>query len=107
MAHRILRLSESTFDEANTFTVNTGKRFPATCSLHMDKVKRGDGILWIMQHGACLKASYSQEERDSQKRLNEMKPIQNGEIVQVGRNLYTVKVLGDYSDCAVLDPVAD
>lgn len=104
MAHRILRLSESTFDETNNFTVNVGKPTPRTCSLHMDKEKRGDGILWIMQHGAMLKGSYTQVDRDNQKRLNEMTPIQNGDIVQVGRNLYTVKITGDFSDCAILQP---
>jgi hypothetical protein len=38
-------------------------------------------------------------------RLNAEEPVRNGDVVEVEGKLYRVRVKGNYSDCAVLDPL--
>lgn len=108
---RTLNLATDTFDRVNTFTVEVrsvlGRMRNVTASLHRDMEKRGDGILWIMQHSAMIASSYSDEQIAERKRLNEEEPIRNGEVVIVEGKTYRVNVNGDYSNCAVLTEVTE
>lgn len=101
---RTIALSTGTFDRTNTFRVDVGKRFHATCSLHRDYQKQGDGIYWAMQHAACISSHYSDEEIAEKDRLASEAPLQNGDTVLIDGNSYTVRVLGDYSNAAIFDP---
>jgi len=99
---RVLTLSESTFDQTNTFRCD-GVR--GTCSLRRDYQKKGDGILWIMLHAGCLKDSYTAADSAERERLNASTRVANGETVKVLGRMYRVKINGNYSDAGVLEPV--
>lgn len=99
---REITLSAGTFDRLHTFRVE-GVR--GRCSLHSGYEKEGDGILWIMQHAGCIAAHYGADEIAERERLATEAPIANGEIVIVGDAAYRVKVIGNYSNAAVLEPV--
>lgn len=99
---RELTLSTGSFDRVNTFRVE-GVR--GRCSLKSGYTKDGDGKLWIMQHSGCIASSYSQEEIDERDRLRVATPIANGEVVAVNGAAYRVRVLGNYSDAAILEAV--
>jgi hypothetical protein len=103
---KTLTLSAGTFDQINTFTI-TDIAY-SVCSLHKDKEKRGDGILWAMLHDSVLKLS--QTEADIDERVRLATPdycIENGEIVLIEGKQYRCRVLGRYSDCAVFEPVSE
>lgn len=100
MQPRELKLSEDTWDYKNMFRV-AGVR--SDCSLHRDKIKTGDGIYWVMQHGAMLKSNYSAAEVLHTARMNKMKPLHQGEVVLIDGEKYKIKIAGDYSDCAVFE----
>lgn len=96
---RTLTLSTGTFDHVNTFRVE-GVR--GRCSLMSGE---GDGILWVMQRAGCIAASYSADEIAERERLASEAPIADGEIVIVDDAAYRVKLIGNYSNAAVLEPV--
>jgi hypothetical protein len=103
---KILNISKGSFDKINTFRIVTRPgRFPATASLECDYEKRGDGILWALSGGTIMQGHYSSEDRANLDRLNKMSPIENGEIVEINGNQYITRVLGDYSNCAIFDPI--
>lgn len=102
---RTLTLTTGNFDRTNTFNLNVGRPGMRRCGLHQDYLKTGDGVLWIMQYAACIASSYTKEEVAERLRLNTSTPVVNGEIVLVDGKTYKVRVLGDYSDAAILDPV--
>jgi hypothetical protein len=75
------------------------------CSLHRDYKEQGDGILWVLQSASVIAASYSEDELDERARLHSETPVKHGDHVLVDGKVYFVRVLGNYSDCAVLDEV--
>lgn len=101
---KTLTVSTGSFDQVNTFSI---AQVPySTCSLHRDYQVAGDGILWVMQHAGCLKAVYSDADKAESARLQTPAGIVNdGEIVKVEGKKYKVRVLGKFSNCALLDPV--
>jgi len=102
---RTLTIHTDNFDTVNTFRVDVGKgKFPATCSLYCGYQKAEDGIYWALQHAACVAAHYSDDEIAEKKRLNEETPLQNGDTILIEGSPYTVRVLGDFSNCALFDP---
>jgi hypothetical protein len=101
---RTLTLSTGSFDRTNSFNVNVGRPIPRKASLHRDYKVAGDGVLWIMQHAGYIASSYSQSEIDERGRLASEQPVAHGDPVQVDGKKYIVRVLGDFSDCAILDP---
>jgi hypothetical protein len=102
---KTLTLSTGSFDQVNTFTIAEVRY--SRCKLMKDKEVAGDGILWVLQCAGCLKASYSDADRAEMARLNSGEStVRNGEVVLVDGKQYRVRVLGNYSDCAVLDPVS-
>lgn len=107
MAHT-LNISTDTLDQDNTFAMEVPgfkKTIRITASLHKDYQKEGDGIFWAMKKSACLKAEYTAKDDEERTRLNNMQPLQTNEIVIIEGKEYKVRVLGNFSDCAIFDPV--
>lgn len=110
VATRTLTLSTDSFDRINTFNISLPtKRNPEDrmtgCSLHRDYRVAGDGVLWAMNAGSIISSSYSPAEIAERNRLNAEAPVKNGDIVEVEGKLYRMRVLGRYSDCAILDAI--
>lgn len=105
---RTLTPAIDNFDKVNTFRmVVKGFRgdMEITCTLQSGYEKEGDGILWAMQRGACLKAHYSEADYAETDRLNAEAAIKNGDTVSIDGKQFTVRVLGDYSNAAMFDPI--
>lgn len=106
MAHT-LNISTDTFDQDNTFAMEVPgfkKTIRITASLHKDYQKQGDGIFWALKKSACLKAQYTVKDDEERTRLNNMLPLQANQIVIIEGKEYKVRVLGNFSDCAIFDP---
>lgn len=101
----VLNIKTDSFDQDNTFT------FAFTGSRGQERVRTGyvadfeDEGMYIMQRSACLKAVYTDKDREETARLNAMNPIRTGDIVEINGKQYSVKILGDYSDAGRLIPV--
>jgi hypothetical protein len=103
-----IKISTDNFDQENTFEIEfvTPRRTRRMkVSLHRDYKVAGDGILWAMQSGSCLKAQYSDKDIAERDRLNAATPVRHGDIVQIEGKQYRTRVLGDYSDCAIFDTI--
>ena len=62
-----------------------------------------DDQIYLMKRAVCLQATYTQAERDQIDRINYGAEVVNhGDTVQVEGKLYTVKILGNYSDAGRL-----
>lgn len=70
-----------------------------------DYNKVGDGILWGLQKSIMIKSHYTDEEIALKKKVREMKPLQNNQIVLIDGDEHIVQVLGNYSDCAIFVPM--
>ena len=73
--------------------------------LMQDYEKEGDGIYWGMTDTVMIKDSYTQADRDEKKGIRESEPVVDGEIVMIDGDKYKARVLGDFSNCVVFDPV--
>lgn len=101
---KVLTISKGTFDYINNFRIKDVRY--SRCSLHRDYNKVGDGILWAMLHAGVIASSYSKEEIEETERLkNPLFQISNGEVVLIENKEYRVRVLGNYSTCAMFDPI--
>lgn len=103
-----LNLTTDTLDQDNTFVVEVRgfkgmKRI--TASLHCGYQKDADGIFWAMKRSACLKAVYTAKDDEERDRLNAMEPVRSGDIVLIGGQQFKARMLGDFSDCAIFDPI--
>ncbi len=76
-----------------------------TAALYKGYEKADDGIYWGLASGSMIKSSYTQEDKDEKKRLREEDPVEDGDIVMIDGDEYKARVLGDYSNCVVFDPV--
>ncbi len=74
-------------------------------SLYQGYDTKDDGIFWGLASGATVKSSYSQADKDEQKRLREEAPVEDDDIVMIEGNKYRANVLGDYSNCVVFEAV--
>lgn len=74
-------------------------------SVFKDYQKAGDGILWGMQHGTMIKGQYSEADLKHSERMRNEISIKNGEVVLIAGKQYKVRILGNYSDCAIFDPM--
>lgn len=72
-------------------------------SLYQGYDTKDDGIFWGLASGAMLKSSYTQADKDEQKRLREDAPVEDGDTVMIEGNQYRANVLGDYSNCVVFE----
>lgn len=104
-----LNFSLDTFDQDNTFSMEVkgfkGQPLRITACLHKDYQKQGDGILWAMKKSACLKNVYTAKDLEETSRLNISEPLRNGDAVLIEGKQYKTRVLGNFSDCAIFDPV--
>lgn len=93
------------FDQDNTFTFAyqgiRGQERTATGYLF----DGGDEGIYIMKKSACLKAQYSDKDREESARLLAMTPLRTGDIVELNGQQYRVSILGNYSDAGRLKPV--
>lgn len=104
-----LNITTDTLDQDNTFTMEVPgfkKTVRITACLHKGYQKDEDGIFWAMKKSACMKAEYSAKDVEERTRLNDMEPLRANDIVLIDGNQYKVRVLGNFSDCAIFDPVA-
>jgi hypothetical protein len=105
---QVLTQSVDTFDQVNTFTVEVrGFRAMKTikASLHCGYQKHEDGIFWAMKHSTCLKDVYTEADREESTRLASMTSVRHGDLVVINGEQYKVRVLGDFSDCAIFEKV--
>lgn len=103
---KTLTITTETMQYDKVFTMDIGaKHGYIEVSLYEDYKTLGDGILWGLQHSACLSATYSQKQIDHRNRLNNMETVKNEEIVLIKGKQYKTRVLGDFSNCAIFDPV--
>jgi hypothetical protein len=105
---QVISLSKDNFDQDNTFIVefvNPRRTSRMTVSLQRDYKKEDDGIFWGLQRGSCLKAQYTAKDVQERERLNNSTPVRNGDIVEIEGQKYVTRVLGQFSDCAIFDPV--
>ena len=105
---QVLTLSTDNFDQVNTFTVEVqGFRAMKTikASLHVGYQKDADGIYWAMKHSACLKDVYTEADHEESTRLAMLTPVRHGDLVVINGEQYKVRVLGDFSDCAIFEKV--
>ena len=103
-----LNIIEDNFDQVNTFAIELQSRRGtkrAKCSVRKDYQVKGDGILWALQHGATLKSHYSAKDVAELDRLRNDEPVRHGDTVSIEGKQYTVRVLGDFSNVAIFDPV--
>ena len=99
-----LTLTDNTLDTLHTFNVEAGRRV-MKASLRCGYDKKDDGIYWALSTGAALKSEYSQADIDERARLAEEDPLSHCDTVTIDGALYTVRVLGPYSNCAIFDKV--
>ena len=103
-----LNLATDSFDQDNTFTVQV-KGFKSMkrirVSLHCGYKTNDDGIYWAMKRSAMLKSEYTAKDIEENNRMMEMEAVCDGDIVLIDGKQYKTRVLGDYSNCAVFDPV--
>lgn len=104
VVHAIAKQDEDYTKDALKFRV---EGVPGDVSLFQDKEKKGDGIYWGLQHGSMLKSYYSPEDIAHSKRMQEIAPIKDGELVIIAGEIYRCKVNGNYSDCCVFEKVGD
>lgn len=105
-----LTLSTGSFDQQNTFNLVVTKKLhnrdisiTKVCSLMRDYQTKEDGVYWALSAGSCLKAQYSDADRQEQARFKISTPIKNGDNVMIDGAIYRVRVLGDYSDAAIFE----
>lgn len=95
-------LATDNFDKVNTFNINNG-RSVVKAVLRRDYEKKGDGVYWALASGGTLKATYTAEDIAERERLNSEDPLEHGDKVMIGDDVFTVRVKGAYSDCAIFD----
>lgn len=104
-----LNFSTDTLDQDNTFPMEVaghkGALVRITACLHKDYQKHGDGILWAMKKSATLKAVYTEKDTEERARLNSTEPLRHGDCVLIEGKAHKVRILGNFSDCAIFDPV--
>ena len=103
---KTLSITTETMQYDKVFTMDIGaKHGYIEVSLYQGYKTEDDGIFWGLQHSACLKSNYSQSDIDYRDRLNNMETVKNGEIVLIDGKQYKTRVIGNFSNCAVFDPV--
>lgn len=102
----IKRLNEQTqtFDRAVMFKV---EGVISACSLHKYYDEQGNAVFWAMQSGAMIKSHYTEEDIKHSERMRNLEPINNGEIVIIEGRKYKTVIKGNYSDCAIFEPIEE
>lgn len=102
-----LTTAADTFDRSADFKLALKNGRTIICRLMQGYNTCNDGQLWAMQRSGTLKDSYTAEDAAWVERMKTIEPIGNGAIVKIAGKLYTVKILGDYSDAALFHRVQD
>lgn len=77
------------------------------CVLRLGYQDRDDGVFWALQKSICIQSSYTDEEIAERQRLRLEEPVRDGDIVRINGGLYKTRLLGDYTDAAIFDPIAE
>ena len=101
-----LNFTRDNFDQDNTFVFSYTNRIGCASRAKGYLADFGDEGIYIMKTSACLKSSYTQKDMEESSRLDSMKAVCDGDIVEVAGKQYTVKILGNYSDAGRLIPVS-
>ena len=80
-----------------------GKRLRA--NLHRGYQSADDGILWGLQRTSFIASSYSPEQLADAAYAQTCEAINQGDVVAIEGVNYSARVLGDFSDCVVFNPV--
>lgn len=103
---KTLTVSTSTLDKENIFRISLqAGKCPKTVRLQSGYDKHDDGIMWALNSGAVLRGHYTDADLANLDRLNAMQPVEHGEIILIAGKQYKTRVLGDFSDCAIFDPI--
>ena len=104
---KTLSISQDSFDTAARFTINLSRKngLYSEASLHKDYKTTGDGIFWALQKSACLQSHYSAEDIAHRDAMRNMKPLEHGDLVMIEGEQYKVRVLGNFSACAIFDKI--
>ena len=105
-----INLSTDSFDQDNTFTIEVVKprrTLRITGKLFQGYQTDDDGIYWAMQRSACLKSNYTAKDEEERQRLTTMEPVRHGDVVLINGLQHRVRVLGDFSNCAIFDPITE
>lgn len=101
---KTINISTGSFDQDNTFSIEPLKY--SKCKLYQGYKTEDDGIYWVMQCSAMLKAHYTDKDKEESARLsNPDNAIKNGEIVLIDGKQYKFRFTGDFSDCGFFDSV--
>ena len=103
---KTLLITTATMQYDKVFTMDIGAKYGyIEVSLYQGYQTEDDGIFWGLKRSVCLSSSYTQSDIDYRDRLNNMETVKNGEIVLIDGKQYKTRVLGDFSNCAIFDPV--
>lgn len=100
-----LTVATSNQDTQHDFKIGLPNGRTMICRLMEGYKHAFDGVIWAMQTAATLKDHYTDDDRRRLDRLRDMEPILNGAIVKITGLHYRVKVLGDFSDAAIFQPL--
>lgn len=73
--------------------------------LHRGYNKADDGIMWGQQRTSFIASSYSPEHLAELAYAETCEAVKHGDTVIIEGVEYTAKVLGNYSDCIIFNPV--
>lgn len=94
--HTLIRYSDLN-PGANLFSFSAFKA-KSPCSLQKGFIKKDDGVYWAMLHSTVVS--------DSTRARPHIKfVLSHGEEVIIDGEVYRVKYLGKYSDCAIFEKV--
>lgn len=104
---KTLTLMSDSFDQENTFlfaytNFRGVERTGAAYILHDQK----NGKFIIMQRSTCMKDVYTEADIAERNRLNSEKPVRDGDLVEVRGLVYSVRIVGNYSDAGYLVPTS-
>lgn len=72
-------------------------------SLMKDYKEINDGIFWGLQNSSCIKSHYTQEDKNHIEKMKNEIPLKSGEKVLINKEIYIIKIIGNYSDCAIFE----
>jgi hypothetical protein len=104
-----LHISTGNFDQINTFglEVMDWKKRPiiVKCSLRSGYKTENDNVIWALKSSAMVKDTYTAADYAECERVYKSEPVRHGDTVEIGGAAYRVKVLGNYSDAAIFEPI--
>ena len=91
-----------------SFLLDVGQgKYPKPCVLHHGYHSTDDGIYWAMGLPTVILNHYSDADIEERDRLAFEGPVKDGEEVQIDGGVYTVLLIGDYSNAAIFVPLGE